>query len=359
MVRCALLQDLPFFKAGVTFRVPQAEIPELKDRARETIANLKGVLGPNFHAQLEAQLAEIQTYIDNHVVPLPASETPDFSGRVSLNDYRRTTVVDQELVARLRDPRATLEAESDETTHLSLVGASLVLVDAGNPATAAYVDSLASRIRVSSAAIFLTHFHSDHSIALAATISTLVDRGIIVNLVIPEEAMFQAVGYFMSNPEVLGSIISSPLVNLHLITSASTFSINNASQMAVMAPPAAIGHFITSRGYVQTDRNGNGRCYSGDINPGAFNPLTSKPYTEAEVKAGLREYFFALVKKAVTVEAREIDLFIDYGHFPPVLQEYISGELQRDLGAYCRGQGANFALHLDHQKNNEGYTLKV
>jgi len=357
--KCALLQDIPSFKAEVVFRVPEEEIPALRQKARNAVTGLRKALPSQYHEQLTEKLAEIEAYIDQNVVALPEELTGRNSLRPGPANLRRTRELSREQISRLLDSGTTLATESDETTHISLEGNTMVLVDAGNPATATYVNALAEAARPREVKIFLTHFHADHTNGLAETLSTLRSRGINVELIIPEETLFQAMGYFTSNIKVLNTINSSARINIRTMAPGQELAINTSSSMHVMAPPASIGHYITSRGYVQINQEGQARCYSGDINPGPFNPATGKAYTDQEVQEGLRSYFFGLVRRAERQGAREVDLFIDYGHFPPPLQEYITGVLEQDLSNYCRVNRMGFNLHRNHQKNNTGYILRV
>lgn len=262
----------------------------------------------------------------------------------------------------------TLHVRTDQTTHIFMLDdkgvTSPVLVDCGNPATADYIKELLMYTNASRVLINLTHLHADHAGKnLVKTIKAVTDTGRQVILNGARTETRQWFGFISSNIEELLPLMKEGKVGINFMNVDGRFvGLTSSSRIAVMGTSAAISHYIVSVGYViRDDSSGKVRIFSGDINPGVFNPATKAPYTPEEVTSSLVSYFNGLIAKALEENPRavkHIDLFFDYGHFPGNVYEeffrkYIS-EKTKELSD--RGIAINF--YQDHVKSPE-YEIRI
>lgn len=276
--------------------------------------------------------------------------------------------IPKEHVRGVMEEDKTLHVQTDQTTHMFMLEdngvASPVLVDCGNPASADYIKELLMHTNASRVIINLTHLHSDHAGKnLVKTIKAITDTGRQVILNGARTATRQWFGFISSNIEELLPLLEEGKIKLNFLDVDGKFiELTTSSQIALLSSPAAIGHYIVSIGYVIKDNSiGKVRIFSGDINPGVFNPATKGPYTPEEVKSSLVAYFDSLIAKALEGRAKgpkQIDFFFDYGHFPANVYEEFFRKYISEKTSELRRDGITINFYQDHIKSSE-YEIRI
>lgn len=348
---CGTMQDIPspLFQANVKFHVPKGNRSLLIARARSAARLLEKILPEKYHAELGNNLTKIEAYLSARVVKNRSLRPSRAQSRTT---DRGIDKVPQLHLEKLGEGYV-VAATSDESFHVSLKGKQVVVVDAGNPSSARYIMELAEKNEASGIQVFLTHFHRDHVNGLPKLLQAAEKAKAKVVIHIPEGTLFQSMGFFGTHLPALRKLAYSENVRLKVLPPAETAKVNSDTTVSMVEPHPSIKHFIYSAGYIEVDTKGKtARAYTGDINPGPFNPRSFKPYTAEEVRDGLYAYFSNFISRAKAKGAKKIDLFVDYGHFPPDQQANIRSFFNRDLGI-------ELAPHFEHIKDNHGYTLEV
>lgn len=370
--KCGLLQDfIPYFAADVEFKMPTGSKDNLMHQLSGSIDAMKANIKKSdltawdktkAFAELDGTKYEIEDYINSHVVFDRKLE----DAHVIKSLPRVQNVSNREIEDIINGK--TMHVRSDETTHISLEEDTIVLVDAGNPSTSRYVEKLARSSDADKLSIFLTHFHNDHTAGLKETLRVAKENGLKVDINIPQNIIFQSVGFFATNYPDLDfasfNIIPMSETEVALIT--------DVAQVEMFSTPPSISHFITSKGFVQSNGE-SARCYSGDINPGAFDPQTQKPYRTGKLVEGLSSYFSELITSAARTGAKKVDVFVDRDHFlmnPPAwtfINDFFKGNVAfyqnkynvTDAVVLAEDLGIKLNYHFDHEKNNVGYDIGV
>lgn len=248
---------------------------------------------------------------------------------------------------------------SDETTHLQLIGRTLVITDTGSQELPRYLEQLdASFDRV---IIYQTHFHDDHCGYLKQSLSATRKP---ISIYIPDGAKGQFLGYVATHLEGFfdeaGNL--NPQLQLHTLR-ADTPTPTEDPNIVISTQEAQgnIKHFIHSSGLNVTDRTKQtATFYTGDINPDmpAYSQSPDKEKFLQETQDNVIAYFQKAVDQALANGCQKIDIFYDQGHFdiPPINQTINKKALTKIIQTINKGKGITIQLHEEHHKCSEGHS---
>lgn len=334
--------------------VPEGQKEVLKERMTKTHENLlkAGLHTEDYYARMMEYLETIQECAS---ADLP-QRTPSAEQRPA---YPLAPLLSSENIESIRKGDI-FHIPSDETTHLQLIGKTLVITDTGSQELPQYLKQLEPFFdRV---IIYQTHFHDDHCGYLKQSLGATQKP---IGVYIPDGAKGQFLGYTATHVDAFFDEEGKLNPNLRLHTLAESQPEETEDPNIVISTLEAQGnikHYIHSSGLIVTDRTNKKATFcTGDINPDmpAYFQSADKERFLQETQDNVIAYFQKAVDQALANGCQKIDIFYDQGHFEviPFSTKINKPLLKKIIQEANKDKSIHIQLHEEHHKCPEGHLV--